>query len=368
MREGSQRGSDSRVVVASVTAGPRQIREGFEATLSHGRDQDATFEGMELMTLFRSRFSSWMDASGFTAMAGGPAIVEAGFDQLQAGVMPILGELLEAEGSKIGLAEAVLDTARYPHLARLHGILGDLLEADVPAELLTWLARLPSLVPLLDADSLTPVITKYAFRSTSPVDRSLGKLLFFELLCFSERLLLCGSRLRLEAVGGDGRDIEKIAEEELAKALENSAYGAELRALEDPDSPIRVLVAQVSAALTNHVDDLKRELGFISQDIKDALDRRAEFVARLDQMDPADAVLLRNMGAEIMGEERLTIDQLRRQHPLMLDDVSNAAARKRLERIRKRLERTGALEPEGDQRRRRTLGVFLLEALERNEQ
>jgi len=301
-------------------------------------------------------------------MVGGQAVVEAGFDQLQAGLMPLLGELLEAEASKIGLAGAVLDLNRYPHLARLHGILGDVLEADVPAELLTWLARLPALVPLLDADSLTPVITKYAFRSSSPVDRAFGKLLFFELLCFSQRLLLCGSRLRLEAVGGDGRDVEKIAEEELAKALENSAYGAELRALEDPDSPIRVLVARVSVALTEYVDDLKRELSFISRDIREALERRAEFVARLDEMDSADAVLLRNVGAEVMGEERLTIDQLRRQHPLVLDDVSNVAARKRVERIKKRLERTGSLAPEGGLSRRRTLGAFLLEALERNEQ
>ena len=54
-------------------------------------------------------------------------------------------------------------------------------------------------------------------------------------------------------------------------------------------------------------------------------------------VEPADAVIIRNVVAPHFGEPRLSVELLRVRHPLVLGEASRAAIDQRVSRLRKRI-------------------------------
>src|SRR5947208_2260964 len=108
-----------------------------------------------MQTFLRALEGQFVDLVDRTSLAeamGGRATLERGLDELRAGVLPLVAELVQAERQGTPLARAVHDQERHPHLVRVHGWLADLIDMAVPADLQPWARRVLGLAPTVDDD------------------------------------------------------------------------------------------------------------------------------------------------------------------------------------------------------------------------
>ena len=66
-----------------VIHGPNHWFSEIAPGLSRRPIRDASLLLMELIKQATSRFTDWMNATGFAEIVGGPAVVEAGFAQVR---------------------------------------------------------------------------------------------------------------------------------------------------------------------------------------------------------------------------------------------------------------------------------------------
>jgi hypothetical protein len=288
------------------------------------------------ITALEGQFVEMLDRSCLAEAMGGRARAERGLDELRAGILPIVGELIQAHERGTPLARAVYDGERYPHLVRVHGWVADLLDLAVPAHLQTWARRVLSLAPAVGDDDFERLVATVAFRSPSLAERAMGRFALFELLCLEQRLSLLAGHVDVEVIGGRPDHPEVIAEGELAQVEARPEYREALVALEDPLATLRVLLGASVARLDAYVELLRQEVTRVGRDMAGRLQIRQDMLRALAALDPADAVLIKNAHAEAFGVERLTVEQLKARHPGLLATLTPAAARKRLERALKR--------------------------------
>jgi hypothetical protein len=298
-----------------------------------------------------------LDRSCLTEAMGGRARAERGLDELRAGILPVLAELIQVHERGTPLARAVHDAERYPHLVRVHGWLADLMDLSVPSELQPWARRALTLAPGVGDDDFERFVATVAFRSPSLAERAMGRFALFELLCLEQRLSLLAGHVDVEVIGGRPDRPEAIAEGELAEVEARPEYREALVAMEDPLATLRVLLGASVARLDAYVELLRQEVARVGSEMTARLQIRQDMLRALAELDPADAVLIKNAHAEAFGIERLTVEQLKARHPGLLASLSPAAARKRLERALKR--RPGAASP-----RPTTFGDLLLEQMD----
>jgi hypothetical protein len=67
----------------------------------------------------------------------------------------------------------------------------------------------------------------------------------------------------------------------------------------------------------------------------------AAFERSLRELDAADAALVENEMAEYLGEQRLSVDELARQRPVLFEGTTKAALHQRASRLRQRLRSGG---------------------------
>ena len=291
-----------------------------------------------LMRFLRGRLLDVFDTSGFCQMVGGRAVVEAGFSDLQSNALPLVAELLICERSGVTLANAVFDPERFPYLTRLHGWLDDALRMRLPNELAQWIERIVAMGPALDDPRLHRLLATVALGSATSPERTLGRLIFFELLCMQTRLEVLAAGNRHEVLALERGHVERIAEEEIREAAIRPDYRDALADLEEGTGAFQVLFATTLSRLDAVVELVGIEIRAMKDSIAKAMALRQQVTEAIRHLDPGDAVLIRNAIAPTFGEERLTAEQLKMLHPVLLADLgSETAARKRLERAREQL-------------------------------
>jgi hypothetical protein len=302
------------------------------------------------------KFVDMLDSTGFSEAVGGHAVLDRGLEDLRAGVLPVVAELLQVETRGESLAEAVAEGERYPHLTRVHGWLRDITSMAVPPALLPWVRRVLAMGPTPDDADLQRLLAALAFRSPSPAERALGRLMLFEVLCLDQRLQLAEAGVAVEVIGGQPDDVEALTERELEEVQRRPEYRQALLSLEDPLATLKVLLGSSMASLDAYVEVLRAEVAEVSREMAARLETRQEMLRLLAGVDPTDAVLIRNAHAAAFGDQRLTVEELKVKHPGLLGGVSPAAARKRLERALRRAPGEGRPRPA-------TLGDLLLEQM-----
>jgi hypothetical protein len=65
----------------------------------------------------------------------------------------------------------------------------------------------------------------------------------------------------------------------------------------------------------------------------------------LRDLEAVDALLVHNEVASYLGEQRLSVQELQRQHPVVLDGMTRAALDQRISRLRRRLAAGGKASP-----------------------
>lgn len=275
--------------------------------------------------------------------------LRTGFDDILADAAVLLGELMRAARKSVPLARVVVDTENFPHLSRVHGYATDVMRAEVPQELDGWIRRLHALGES-DPTRFTR-IGQIAFAmmvNGHAANRMLGRFVVFELLCVGLRLT--NDWTRDPSLGPRPFEcetptefVEHLAEHELDTMLQSPDYQRELGVLSDPFVPP---TAMMKVLFDTHHDELAEALCFISKEQGELLERRQRLVEVMHSLPPAEAVLFRRNYAKAMGEQsKPSYAQLRRRHPVLLADTTDAALAQRTKRCRESWEKLLTLEP-----------------------
>lgn len=292
----------------------------------------------------RPAIQRFFEALPLAELGISPAQIADGMDEIHAHLQRVGLDAHHARKAKVPFHVAATDGDNYPHLRRFHLGATDLLQMSLPAELLPWLQRLfSSPVPPVCAE-IQNLIARLAINpATSNVERA-----------FVEFLLYQGARLNLVVAawvnerefassGSRLADIDRLAHEELTWLLEHAED------LGPEDRPLHVLVAVGMERLTQHVQDLLRELRTVAEEVGAAQSERSVFEAKLEaylrDLNLTDAVLVRNRFAPEVGEQRLPLEILQAEHPLALDGMSRAAMDQRVKRLVDHLDETRGLPP-----------------------
>jgi serine/threonine-protein kinase len=305
-------------------------------------------------TPFLPWFVRQLERTGLAEIAGGAAALEAGLQELQQGLLVVAAELVNGERLSRDLCDMVGEPELFPHTCRMHGLLADTLEMAVPEELARWARRLAAMAPPPEAPEIRRALAAFAATSGNPFHRALARFLLFEWLCVRQRLALRRDGVQLQALNGSHRDIEVLAWREVA--ILPTLAGSGIGCLE-VEEPLSLLEQAVMGCLDSHIQTLKRELAHLSREVHDGLARRKAILAAAARVEPADAILILNETADEFGEERLTAEQLRRSHPLLLGGVSDDALYKRVERLPKRV-------ANGTKEKAKTLADILIDIME----
>jgi hypothetical protein len=272
-----------------------------------------------------------------------------GLAQLEARMARLAVEAVDAEAQGRSLADAVDDEHNFPTLHRLHIGVRDLLTMSLPPPLLGWVKQVLAAPESPVTDGLQRGLAALAADAGAPpTARALARLLLFEAvrvnLVVAEHL----SGSSIAAVGALPGDIDAIAEAQVNRWIADDAGDG------DKVRPLNVLVAAGLVALERHIDDLKDVLARLSGDLNDAFRLRAALELKLREMDAADAVLIRNAFAPALDEQRLEVERLAAEHPLLLGARRRDALDQQVSRLRRRM-------VEGDWPRRR--GTALIDLL-----
>jgi len=261
--------------------------------------------------------------------------LERGLEQLGTRLARLAVEVADAEAQGRRLAEAAANEMDFPMMHRLHLGLRDILTVSLPAPLAAWARQVldgPE-SPIVD-DFQRGLAALAASAEAPPASRALARLFLFEAvrvhLIIAEHL----SGSSIAAVGALPVDIDAIAEDEVDRFVAAAAAGdAELRDVR----PLNVLVAAGLLSLEERVDDLKGVLARIEDDLATAFKVRAKLELKLREMDATDAVLIRNAFAPALDEQRLEVERLKAEHPLLLGDRRRDAIDQQVSRLRRRI-------------------------------
>jgi hypothetical protein len=253
-------------------------------------------------------------------------------DEIEAELLRLAFEAHRAVATGVSLATACRDAASFPALAALHAGLGDALSMSPPPELRRWLGDLRQ--GAAELGGMRDDLAWLAARG-QPLEAALARFLLFEAVRANLLVAVWASETAYEAVGGSTEEVDAIAEAEVVGAL-----GAGAPAGSAPSS-FRLLLAAAMIELTRHAELLREALARTQEPVVASLAERAAIEARLRVLDPVDAMLVRNELARYLGEERYTLEELQRQHPVLLGGLRRDALDQRLSRFRKRLRQGG---------------------------
>jgi hypothetical protein len=248
-------------------------------------------------------------------------------DEIEAELLKLAFDAHRASEAGIGLGAAARDAARFPSLQRLHAGVDDALRLTVSAELEVWLDDLRRGAEELGAmrDDLARLAGAGA-----PIERALARFLLFEAVRANLLVAVWASGRGFDAVGGAPEDLDAIAEAEVARLV------AQGPTVEPEERSFRVLLAAAMIELTRHAELLREAVARSQDDTVASLAEKAAIEERLRELDPVDAVLVRNELARYLGEERRTLEELAVLHPVLLGGHKRDALDQRISRFRKR--------------------------------
>jgi hypothetical protein len=281
--------------------------------------------------------------------------LERGVEQLQAALVRLWVEALDAAAKGRGLTDAAEDEATFPALHRLHIAVHDILTMSLPAELLGWAKAFLARPDTGFFDDLQRGLGRLA-AGDGPA-RALGRVLLYEAVRLNLIIAEHLSGSSIASVGGQARDVDLIAEAEVARWIEHAQAEPS-----GDERPLELLVAAGLQDLSRHIAELKDVVRRVDEDLVSAFRLRAELELKLRQMDAADAVLIRNAFAPALDEQRREVEALRDQHAMVLGERSRDAIDQQVSRLKRRI--AGEDWPE---RRRKAIIDLIAEAEEADE-
>lgn len=230
----------------------------------------------------------------------------------------------------IPFADATLDFENYPHLARAHAALDDILTLSLPPELETWVRKLLGTPEPPTFEGMRTALVATAADPSRPLQKALARFLLFEGVRLQLVVMVKWFPKETIGVGVGLGALSRIAEDRIQVWL----------AAEDPvpadTRPFHILVAAALHAFDEHVGELRSSLASLKNDFIEALRRQADIETFLNEMDATDALLFRNELAPELGEQKLTVDHLQRRHIIVMGSVSRNALDQRFRRARSR--------------------------------
>lgn len=257
-----------------------------------------------------------------------PGSIPGALREMEAELLVIGADAYRAEIRGVPLSEATRDFEGCPSLAKLHAGLEDMLTLALPKDLLGWARRLMSTGVPPTFEAMLRTLVAHARRDENPIRRALCRLLVFEAVRFG---LLLRARLSTDETYGIGmsdEDVDAIAESESRIWMDDAIpWTAEVESLE------AIAVAGL-VRLEFHLAELGEAMRTVGAELRQTLDRRARFEARLFELDARDAILIRNACAEEFEIQPLSLDLVRERHPAAFGDVQRGAMYTRLSRLR----------------------------------
>ena len=243
-------------------------------------------------------------------------------------------EVHSAELAGVPLNEATSREGDYPHLCRAHAFIGDILAMTVPEELRQWVLRVHRMPMPPVAEELRNRLAFAAATRAGP-DGAAAKFILFESTRATMKIAAWRTNGDFEAIGGEDAEIDRIAAEEVDWMIQQAtSLPSDIRSL-------NVLVANAMVKLSRYAEELRHVIQGMQKEIVERFAEVAAVERSLRQLDPVDAVLVRNQLAPCLGEQQLSVEELQRQHPALLAPHSRAALDQRLCRLKQRLRARG---------------------------
>lgn len=287
---------------------------------------------MEEQLAPKGLFWRLVETTGFVDLVGGASALAAGIEHIAAELRSVGSEALAADARGTDLAEAVDDFENYPHLARFHAGVSDILTRSLPPELVKWARRLLAMPELPLAQEVHAALVASAIQEADAVRRVLFKVILFEGIRLNLAIQARHGRGAFTAIGGTGHHLSVIAETEMRVWLEMQPH------LPSDVRPFRLMVEAALRALQTHQADLKETVAELATDVVEIMHLRAQLDDKLTHVEAGDAVLLRNAFAPALREEgRLTIETLQARHPLVLGEVNRNTLDQRVLRLKEHM-------------------------------
>lgn len=255
---------------------------------------------------------------------------ETGLVHIEAQAERIALDALTAIRMDIPFSEAASDYVNFPHLARVHSEVDDILTLELPPKLEGWLKSVLAMPEPPSLDMMRTALIAAAADALNPHQWALARFGVFEGVRLNLVLMAKLFPQETLGVGVALNDLDRIAEATISTWLASSdPTPAETR-------PFTVIVAAAMSSLTKHAEDLRAGIGQIQRDFLEEAQRRATVEQILSEMDVRDALLIRNEIAPDFGEQRLTVELLQERHELVMGGVSRNALDQRITRARKK--------------------------------
>lgn len=280
-----------------------------------------------------------------------PSELELGIRHLEAEAKRIALDAHTAMTHPVPLAEAVHDVANFPHLARIHTAVDDLLTLSLPPPLVEWLMSLLAMPEPPAFDAMRAALVVAAAAPQSPDRRALARFMLFEGVRLNLVLLAKWHPHETYGVGLELRDLDAIAEARVDE------WFAEEPAAPEGTRPFHVIVAAAAHSLGEHAAAFRAALAGVQQEFVEGLEMRARVEELLSEMDVRDAILFRNQVAPALGEQRLSVELLQERHWHVLAELSRDALDQRAKRARDKA-RQMARDTTGESPKRRRIALL----------
>ncbi|MCA9651643.1 MAG: hypothetical protein H6712_34220 [Myxococcales bacterium] len=257
----------------------------------------------------------------------------------------------EARLLGVPLSIAVTDP-RFDSLSSFHRDLRDALFVELPQDLRRWVERSMAQAGPDAALGFVDALAELARDAgpghdpAAPEQRALAELLVFEALRLRLLLAVWGSE-DFERLGGEESDIDAIAWQEVSRLLDHPELD------DEQVRPGVLLVAAGHVSVAREAAERAAELRRSSDDLREELQMRARLRAALRELRLPESVLLTNALSSLLGEPRLELPDLQRNHPMALEGMSRQAMDQRVSRGRRALGRAPDAWP-----RRRSPALF----------
>ncbi len=256
-----------------------------------------------------------------------------GLNALRFGAARLALEMGHAESMNVSLSRAVRNAEEFPTVHKFHLAIIDLLTLEIPLELEPTLRRAFAAPPPAGAEGIRHQLAKIACGGANVPERALARLLLFEAVRVNVVIETWHSGVGLLRLGIDDEVIDVRTEENLKVLIEN----ADVLDGSNGCRPLHLLVASTLARLNQDAENAMEAIAVSTSELRDEYNRRAQLEALLRGMDARDAVLIRNYFAPVHGEQRLEVDRLMKQHPLLFRNQPRNTVDQRLRRRLKKL-------------------------------
>jgi hypothetical protein len=259
-----------------------------------------------------------------------PADLEAGLEHIEVELQRIALDARVANTQGTRLVEAVSDFENYPHLARCHTAIDDILTMSLPPELEAWARNLVSAPEPPSFEGVRCALLSAAADSSNATRQALARLALFEGVRLNLVLMARWNPSETFGVGMELKNLDEIAEDIVDRWLsEGPAIPANTR-------PFHILVAAALERLAERSAEMRTFLWSMQKDFVEAQAIRGHIEATLAQMDAVDALLIRNHLAPAFDEQKLTVEHLQKRHVMALGGMSRDALDQRVHRARQK--------------------------------